>query len=143
MQHPFASDCDFALNASLPWPSLLPTTGAISPASFAEDWWREIEMGIEGGDSFICVISEHWLTSEICHKELARARQNNKHVLPLIRQPIVFLLFIDERLFRPRPLPAMHVSLYGNFIGLFQSTISAELLPGLSTSIFVWPLLTL
>ncbi|MBZ0278326.1 MAG: TIR domain-containing protein [Anaerolineae bacterium] len=53
-----------------------------------EDWWREIESGIEGADSFICVVSEHWLTSEICHRELRYARQNNKRILPVIRQEI-------------------------------------------------------
>ena len=39
-----------------------------------EDWWREIYSGIEGGDAFITIISEHWLTSEICHNELRSAR---------------------------------------------------------------------
>jgi WD40 repeat protein len=53
-----------------------------------EDWWREIQLGIEGGDAFITVISEHWLTSEICHNELLYARQNNKRVLPVIRQQV-------------------------------------------------------
>ncbi len=53
-----------------------------------EDWWREIQHGIESADAFICVVSEHWLTSEICHNELVHARQNNKRVLPVIRQRI-------------------------------------------------------
>ena len=53
-----------------------------------EDWWHEIQQGIENVDAFICVISEHWLTSEICHNELLQARQNNKRVLPIIRQRI-------------------------------------------------------
>ena len=52
------------------------------------DWWKEIQIGIEEADAFICVISEHWLTSEICHKELAYAREHNKQVVPLIRQRI-------------------------------------------------------
>ncbi len=54
----------------------------------AEDWWREIQLGVEGADAFICIISEHWLASEICHNELAYARQNNKRVLPLIWQQV-------------------------------------------------------
>jgi tetratricopeptide (TPR) repeat protein len=53
-----------------------------------EDWWREIERGIEEAESFIVVVSQHWLTSEICHKELGYARQNGKRVLPLIRERI-------------------------------------------------------
>ena len=47
-----------------------------------EDWWHEIQLGIEGADAVICVISEHWLTSENCHNELLQARQNHKRVLP-------------------------------------------------------------
>jgi formylglycine-generating enzyme required for sulfatase activity len=53
-----------------------------------EAWWREIQLGIEGADAFICVVSENWLSSEVCHKELQYARSNNKRVLPLIRQRI-------------------------------------------------------
>ncbi|MCL4251966.1 MAG: TIR domain-containing protein [Anaerolineae bacterium] len=53
-----------------------------------EDWWREIQTGIESADAFICVVTENWLTSEICHNELLHARQNNKRVLPVIRQRI-------------------------------------------------------
>jgi formylglycine-generating enzyme required for sulfatase activity len=54
----------------------------------AEDWWREIQLGVEGADAFICIVSEHWLASEICHNELIYARHNNKRVLPLIRQRV-------------------------------------------------------
>ena len=43
-----------------------------------EDWWREIQHGIEGADAFVCVVSEHWLTSEICHNELLHARHKEK-----------------------------------------------------------------
>src|SRR5689334_9673079 len=53
-----------------------------------EDWWLEIAHGIEDADTFICTISEHWLTSEICHREFLHARQNNKRVLPVIRQQV-------------------------------------------------------
>ena len=53
-----------------------------------EDWWREIEIGIEHADTFLCIISEHWLTSEICHRELTYARQNHKRVVALMRQQI-------------------------------------------------------
>lgn len=46
-----------------------------------EDWWHETKSGIENADTFICIISEHWLTSEICHNELRYAR----HVPFLVR----------------------------------------------------------
>lgn len=53
-----------------------------------EDWWGEIQQGIEGAEGFICVITEHWLTSEICQREIEHARKHNKRILPVIRQPI-------------------------------------------------------
>lgn len=53
-----------------------------------EEWWHTIERGIEEAENLICVISEHWLTSKICHQELLHARRQNKRVLPIIRQQI-------------------------------------------------------
>jgi len=53
-----------------------------------DEWWRTIEGGIEDAENFICIISENWLTSKICHKELLHAREQNKRVLPIIRQRI-------------------------------------------------------
>lgn len=53
-----------------------------------EDWWNEIKLGIENAETFVCVISEQWLISNICHQELAYARELNKRVLPLIHQRI-------------------------------------------------------
>ncbi len=53
-----------------------------------EAWEHEIELGIENSDTFLCVISEHWLTSEICHRELTYAREQHKRIFPLIRQRV-------------------------------------------------------
>jgi len=53
-----------------------------------EDWWREIQHGIENADDFICVVSEFWLISEICQKELEHAIRNNKRIFPVILQQI-------------------------------------------------------
>lgn len=53
-----------------------------------EDWWQEIATGIEHADPFLCIISEHSLTSEICLRELQHARQHHQRVLPVIRQCI-------------------------------------------------------
>ena len=53
-----------------------------------EDWWQEIQRGIEDADTFLCIVSEHWLTSEICQRELSYARTNHKRVVPLIRERI-------------------------------------------------------
>jgi tetratricopeptide (TPR) repeat protein len=54
----------------------------------AEDWWRAIEGGIDHADNIVCILTEHWLTSEVCHRELTHARQQNKRVFPVIRQRI-------------------------------------------------------
>ena len=53
-----------------------------------EDWWNEIKLGIENAETFVVVISENWLKSQICHQELEYARDLNKRVLPVIYQQI-------------------------------------------------------
>lgn len=53
-----------------------------------EDWWKEIRVGIENAETFVAVISENWLTSQICHQELEYARVNNKRILPVIHEKI-------------------------------------------------------
>jgi tetratricopeptide (TPR) repeat protein len=54
----------------------------------AEDWWKEIQTGIDHADNMVCILTEHWLTSEICHQELSHAREQNKRIFPIIRQRI-------------------------------------------------------
>ncbi|MBN8592839.1 MAG: tetratricopeptide repeat protein [Anaerolineae bacterium] len=54
----------------------------------AEDWWREIQTGIANADNIVCILTEHWLTSEVCHRELTHAREQNKRVFSVIRQRI-------------------------------------------------------
>ena len=53
-----------------------------------EDWWLEIERGVENADAFICVLSENWLASEICQREMSYATANHKRIIPIIRQRI-------------------------------------------------------
>lgn len=53
-----------------------------------EDWWKEIESGIENAETFVAVISENWLASPICHQELDYAVNNNKRIIPLVHQRI-------------------------------------------------------
>lgn len=53
-----------------------------------EDWWRSIQMGVDSADTALIVITEHWLVSEICQRELEYIRQQNKRVFPIIRQKI-------------------------------------------------------
>lgn len=52
------------------------------------EWLKEIFEGIDNADTFVFVVSEHSLTSEICNHELHRAISNNKRIIPLIRTDI-------------------------------------------------------
>lgn len=54
----------------------------------AADWLQEIYTGIEGADTFILIVSQHSLISEICNYEIAHARKHNKRIIPVIRQRI-------------------------------------------------------
>ncbi len=53
-----------------------------------EDWWHSIQTGIDSTDTALIVVTEHWLVSEICQRELEYIRQQNKRVFPIIRQKI-------------------------------------------------------
>lgn len=52
------------------------------------DWLHENYAGIEAADTFVFIVSQHSLTSEICNKEILHARQHNKRIIPLILQEI-------------------------------------------------------
>ena len=52
------------------------------------DWLHEIFAGIEAADTFVFIISQNSLTSEICNIEVQHARQHNKRIIPLILQEI-------------------------------------------------------
>jgi tetratricopeptide (TPR) repeat protein len=53
-----------------------------------EDWWHSIQTGIDSADTALIIITEPWLLSEICHRELDYIRQQNKRVFPIIRERI-------------------------------------------------------
>ena len=53
-----------------------------------EDWLNEIKSGIENADTFVLIISQHSLTSEICNYEIEHARIHNKRIIPLILERI-------------------------------------------------------
>lgn len=53
-----------------------------------EDWWRSIQTGIDSADTALIIITENWLVSEICHRELEYIRKQNKRVFPIIREKI-------------------------------------------------------
>lgn len=53
-----------------------------------EQWLNEIHRGIENAETFLCIVSRHSLTSEICNEEIAYALSRNKRVMPLILEAI-------------------------------------------------------
>lgn len=54
----------------------------------ASDWMDEIYSGIDNADTFLFVVSEHSLVSEICNQELSHALKSNKRVIPLVVQKV-------------------------------------------------------
>lgn len=53
-----------------------------------EDWLNEIKSGIENTDTFILIVSQNSLRSEICNYEVRHARDQNKRLIPIILQDI-------------------------------------------------------
>jgi tetratricopeptide (TPR) repeat protein len=53
-----------------------------------EDWWRSIQTGIDSADTTLIIITENWLVSEVCQRELEYIRKQNKRVFPIIRERI-------------------------------------------------------
>jgi WD40 repeat protein len=48
------------------------------------DWMKEVYQAIEVADSFIFVISEKSVGSEVCSRELEHASKNNKRLIPVV-----------------------------------------------------------
>ena len=53
-----------------------------------EDWWHSIQVGVDSTDTALIVVTEHWLVSEICQRELDYIRGQNKRVFPIMREKI-------------------------------------------------------
>lgn len=51
-----------------------------------EDWWKAIEMGIEGADVFVFTMSPDSLASQVCGQELEHAVKFNKRIIPIVRR---------------------------------------------------------
>jgi len=49
-----------------------------------EDWWQQIQIGIEEADAFLFLISPDSVSSEVCGDELEHAVANGKRILPII-----------------------------------------------------------
>jgi WD40 repeat protein len=69
---------------------------------FTADWWKEIQHGIEGADSFVFVISPESLSSPICMMEVSHAVQHHKRLVPLMLeltdQKAAFELLVQREL---------------------------------------------
>ncbi len=52
------------------------------------DWWAEIQVGIEGSDAFIFVISPDSVVSEVSLKEMNCAIGLNKRLIPILRREV-------------------------------------------------------
>jgi hypothetical protein len=50
------------------------------------EWWKEIEAGIEGADTFIFVISPDSVASKVCYQEIEHAARFNKRLFPIVRR---------------------------------------------------------
>jgi DNA repair exonuclease SbcCD ATPase subunit len=50
------------------------------------EWWKEIEAGIEGADTFIFVISPDSVASKVCYQEIEHAVRFNKRLFPIVRR---------------------------------------------------------
>jgi WD40 repeat protein len=50
------------------------------------DWWAEIQAGIEAADTFIFVITPDSIASHVCGQEIDHAVENNKRLVPIVRQ---------------------------------------------------------
>ena len=48
------------------------------------EWWKEIEEGIEGADTFVFVISPDSVASTVCQDEINHAVKHNKQILPIV-----------------------------------------------------------
>jgi WD40 repeat protein len=52
------------------------------------EWWKEIEAGIEGADTFIFVISPDSAASKVCGEEISHAVKHNKRLFPIVRRDV-------------------------------------------------------
>ena len=48
------------------------------------DWWKEIQAGIDGADTFVFVISPDSVVSKVCRQELEYATANHKRLMPIV-----------------------------------------------------------
>ena len=52
------------------------------------DWWKEIQVGIEGANTFVFIISPDSVASEVCFNEIDHAIKNHKRFVPVVHREI-------------------------------------------------------
>ncbi len=55
---------------------------------YAEDWWRKIQAGIEGADTFVFIISPSSARSKVCFDEVQHAESNHKRIVPVVIEDV-------------------------------------------------------
>ncbi len=53
-----------------------------------EEWWRAIERGIEGANTFVFVLSPDSISSDICRDEIDHAVKHNKRLVPVVYREV-------------------------------------------------------
>lgn len=51
-------------------------------------WFQEIRSAIEAADAILFVISPKSTVSEVCSSEITHAIQNNKRIVPILREEV-------------------------------------------------------
>ena len=52
------------------------------------DWWKEIQAGIDGANTFMFIISPDSVTSEVCYNEVEHAVKAGKRFIPILHREI-------------------------------------------------------
>jgi len=85
------------------------------------DWLAEVYEAIENSDSFIFLISENSVVSDVCKLEIAHALKNHKRLIPVVVNEVE-----SDRV--PEPLAAINWILFteeNQFAGSFQKLIES------------------
>ncbi|WNZ48586.1 TIR domain-containing protein [Leptolyngbya boryana CZ1] len=53
-----------------------------------EEWWRAIERGIEGANTFVFVLSPDSISSSVCRDEIDHAVKHNKRLVPVVYREV-------------------------------------------------------
>jgi TIR domain len=52
------------------------------------EWWRSIELGIEGANTFVFILPPDAVASKVCRDEVDHAVRHNKRVVPIVYRDV-------------------------------------------------------